>query len=53
MLHHTVVSAAAVDRAHALGAVVCTWTVDDARTLARVEAAGVDAVVSNDPRIFL
>jgi glycerophosphoryl diester phosphodiesterase len=52
MLHHTVVSAAAVDRAHALGAAVCTWTVDDRPTLARVEAAGVDAVITNDPRIF-
>lgn len=52
MLHHTVVTAAAVERAHALGAAVCTWTVDDRRTLARVEAAGVDAVITNDPRIF-
>lgn len=53
MLHFTVVSAEAVERAHALGAAVCAWTVDDRRTLARMEAAGVDAVITNDPRIFL
>ena len=29
MLHHSVVSAAAVERAHGHGAAVFTWTVDD------------------------
>ena len=52
MLHHWVVSRAAVDRAHARGAAVFAWTVDDRVTLDRVVAAGVDAVVTNDPRIF-
>ena len=52
VLHHTAVSPAAVRRAHACGAAVVTWTVDDPAELARVDAAGVDAVVTNDPRIF-
>jgi glycerophosphoryl diester phosphodiesterase len=52
MLHHSVVSAAAVERAHAYGAAVFAWTVDDGATLERVVEAGVDGVVTNDPRIF-
>jgi glycerophosphoryl diester phosphodiesterase len=52
MLQHAVVSPAAVARAHAAGAAVWAWTVDDADELARLEAAGVDAVITNDPRIF-
>jgi len=34
------------------GTVVVAWTVDRPDDLARVDAAGVDAVVTNDPRIF-
>ena len=52
MLQHAVVSPAAVARAHAAGVAVWAWTVDDVDELARLEAAGVDAVISNDPRIF-
>ncbi len=52
MLHHAVVSAAAVERAHGVGAAVWAWTVDDPTELARVERAGVDAVISNNPEIF-
>jgi glycerophosphoryl diester phosphodiesterase len=52
MLHHAVVSAPAVERAHRAGAAVWTWTVDDPVELARVEAAGVDAVITNDPSLF-
>ena len=50
MLHHAVVSPAAVERAHAAGAAVWAWTVDDPDELARLDAAGVDAVITNDPR---
>lgn len=53
MLQHAIVSAAAVERAHACGAAVWAWTVDDPLELARLEAAGVDAVITNDPRLFL
>jgi glycerophosphoryl diester phosphodiesterase len=52
MLHHHVVSPAAVRRAHEAGAAVWAWTVDDREALARLESAGVDAVISNDPRVF-
>jgi glycerophosphoryl diester phosphodiesterase len=52
VLHHAVVGEAAVRRAHAKGVPVVAWTVDDPRELARVDAAGVDAVVTNDPTIF-
>jgi glycerophosphoryl diester phosphodiesterase len=53
VLHHTLVSAAAVDRAQARGAAVVAWTVEDPTDLARVDAAGVNAVVVNDPGIFM
>ena len=52
VLHHSVVTSAVVRRAHASGAAVVTWTVDDAAELRRVDEAGVDAIVTNDPRIF-
>jgi glycerophosphoryl diester phosphodiesterase len=53
VLHHALVTPGAVARAHARGAPVVAWTVDDADDLARVEAAGVDAVVTNDPSVFV
>jgi len=52
MLHYSVVSVAAVARAHAHGASVFVWTIDDEPLLARMLGAGVDAVITNDPRIF-
>jgi glycerophosphoryl diester phosphodiesterase len=52
VLHHSLVTSASVRAAHARGAAVVTWTVDDPEILARVEEAGVDAVVTNDPPIF-
>jgi glycerophosphoryl diester phosphodiesterase len=52
MLQHAVVSPAAVERAHDAGVAVWAWTVDDPAELARVEGAGVDAVITNDPGLF-
>jgi glycerophosphoryl diester phosphodiesterase len=52
MLHHAVVSAATVERAHALGVAVWAWTVDHPHELERMLRAGVDAVITNDPRIL-
>lgn len=52
VLHHSLVGKTAVRRAHDRGAAVVAWTVDDPDDLSRVEEAGVDAVVTNDPRIF-
>lgn len=49
-LHHTLCSRAAVATAHRLGAPVVAWTVNDERALRRVLAAGVDGIVSDDPR---
>jgi len=53
VLHHSLVTDASVRAAHRRGAAVVTWTVDDAAELIRVDAAGVDAIVTNDPRLFL
>ena len=52
-MHHSIVTEASVRAAHARGAAVVTWTVDDREELARVDRAGVDAIVTNDPRLFL
>ena len=52
MLHHAVVSAASVERAHSVGAAVWAWTVDDPAELTRLDAAGVDAIITNDPGLF-
>jgi glycerophosphoryl diester phosphodiesterase len=53
VLHHGVVTAAVVGYGRARGVPVVTWTVDRPEDLQRVDAAGVDAVVSNDPSIFV
>jgi glycerophosphoryl diester phosphodiesterase len=53
MLHHAVVSAAAVERAHAHGAAVWAWTVDDPDEVRRVVRAGADAVITNDPAMLV
>ena len=52
MLHYAVVSPAAVARAHRSGAAVWAWTVDLPHVLESMRAAGVDAVITNDPGIF-
>lgn len=52
MLHQAVVSRATVEAAHRRGAAVWAWTVDRPEDLARMTAAGVDAVITNDPAIF-
>ena len=52
VLHHSVVSRAVVAKAHARGAAVLAWTVDDVAAFERVLAAGVDGVITNDPGLF-
>lgn len=52
-LHHALCSRAAVVTAHRLGAPVLAWTVNDERALRRVVAAGVDGVVTDDPKTLL
>jgi glycerophosphoryl diester phosphodiesterase len=51
--HHVLVGPAAVRAAHTRGAAVVAWTVRDPRDLARMEDAGVDAIVADDPTIFV
>jgi glycerophosphoryl diester phosphodiesterase len=53
VLHHELVTARVVEYAHARGAPVVAWTVDTVEDLSRVDEAGVDAVVTNDPSIFV
>ena len=53
VLKHELVSARTVRQAHARGASVVAWTVDDPRDFSRVVAAGVDAIVTNDPSTFV
>jgi glycerophosphoryl diester phosphodiesterase len=52
MSHHLLASRRLVEAVHAAGGQVYVWTVDDARTIRRLEAMGVDAVITNDPRLF-
>jgi len=41
-----------VDAVHEAGAEIYAWTVDDAAQIGRLEALGVDGVITNDPRLF-
>jgi glycerophosphoryl diester phosphodiesterase len=52
VLHYSVVYRAAVARAHARDAAVLAWTVDEVGPLERMVAAGVDGVITNDPRLL-
>ena len=51
-LHWAVVSRAAIERCHARGAAAIAWTVDDPHVAARLIQAGIDGIVTNDPRLF-
>ena len=52
VLQYRIVTRAAVRRCHALGAPVFAWTVDSPAVLRRLARAGIDGVITNDPRIF-
>ena len=52
-LHHTLCSRAAVHLAHALGVPVLAWTANDPAAVRRLVSIGVDAIVSDDPRMAL
>ena len=51
-LKHEVVSRRVVERCHELGVAVLVWTVNERGLFQRLDALGVDAVISDDPRIF-
>lgn len=53
VLHHVLVSTRTVRRAHARGVPVVAWTVDDPRDITRLDEAGVDAVVVNNPALLI
>lgn len=50
-LRHTLVTRRVVERAHALGAAVFVWTVNDPALVRRLDSLGVDGVITDDPRI--
>jgi glycerophosphoryl diester phosphodiesterase len=52
MSHYVLVTRQLVKRVHAAGGQLYVWTVDDREKIARLEALGVDAVITNDPRLF-
>lgn len=51
-LQHRVVSQAAVERCHEHGAAVFAWTVNEPALVHRLDAIGVDGVITDDPRVF-
>ncbi len=50
-LHHALVSSAVVNATHARGAALLAWTVNDPLRVAALAGLGVDAIVSDDPRM--
>jgi len=52
-LHYALITPAAVRACHARGAACWAWTVNDSEVAVALTEAGVDAIISDDPRIFL
>ena len=52
MAHRLLVSRRLVREVQNAGGQLFVWTVDDAEEIARLEAMGVDAVITNNPRLF-
>ena len=52
MCHQILVSGGLVRAVHEAGGQLYVWTVDDAPRIRALEALGVDAVITNDPRLF-
>lgn len=52
MSQHLMVTRRLVGAVHDAGGQLYVWTVDDAKRIRRLEALGVDAVITNDPRLF-
>ena len=52
MAHYLLASERLVEAVQAAGGFVYVWTVDDPRRISRLEAIGVDGVITNDPRLF-
>jgi glycerophosphoryl diester phosphodiesterase len=52
MAHHRLATPRLVRAVHDAGGELYVWTVDDAEQIRQLEAMGVDAVITNDPRLF-
>jgi glycerophosphoryl diester phosphodiesterase len=52
MCHRILVSRRLIRAVHAAGGQLYVWTVDDAAKIRALEELGVDAVITNDPRLF-
>jgi glycerophosphoryl diester phosphodiesterase len=52
MAHWLLVTPHLVEAVRDAGGQVYVWTVDDPRRIERLEALGVDGVITNDPRLF-
>jgi glycerophosphoryl diester phosphodiesterase len=52
MAFHSLISTRLVKAVHDAGGELYAWTVDDAESIERLFAMGVDGIVSNDPRLF-
>jgi glycerophosphoryl diester phosphodiesterase len=52
-LHWRLCSRAAIEASHRAGAPVFAWTVNDPAAMAALAAAGVDGIVSDDPKTLL
>ena len=53
VIHYALVTPAAIRRCHDVGAAVWAWTVNDPTTARTLEDWGADAIITDDPRIFL
>ena len=51
-LNHRAVTRATVERCHELGVAVFAWTVNSVEIARRLDAFGVDGVITDDPHIF-
>jgi glycerophosphoryl diester phosphodiesterase len=52
MAHQRLATPALVRAVHDAGGEVYVWTIDEAEEIRRLEEMGVDAVITNDPRLF-
>lgn len=50
-LNYRVVTAAVVERCHAMGVAVLVWTVNDAGLARRLDDLGVDGLITDDPAV--
>lgn len=51
-LNYRVVTRSVVERCHDLGTAVFAWTVNDPALVARLDALGIDGVITDDPSVF-